>query len=67
VRAALAGTSTRIDTVVAGLGGRPVTRASLRAALLSAERDELAPLTFLDLDVAMVERASAPHAVEAGR
>ena len=67
VRAALAGRGTRIDTVVAGLGGRPVTRASLRRMLLSVERDELDPLTFLDLDVAMVERASAPHAVEAGR
>jgi pyruvate ferredoxin oxidoreductase alpha subunit len=37
-------------TVVAGLGGRPVTKASLRQMLIDAARDTLEPLTFLDLD-----------------
>lgn len=40
-------------TVVAGLGGRPVTEASLHALLL---RDDLDPLTFLDLNTDLVER-----------
>jgi pyruvate ferredoxin oxidoreductase alpha subunit len=39
----------RSYTVVAGLGGRPVTRASLRDVLGSAVADTLDPLTFLDL------------------
>jgi pyruvate ferredoxin oxidoreductase alpha subunit len=42
----------RLRTVVAGLGGRPVTEASLRALLL---REDLDPLTFLDLNTALVE------------
>ena len=42
-----------LHTVVAGLGGRPVTEASLRALLL---RDDLGPLTFLDLNTDLVER-----------
>lgn len=56
VRAALAGTSIPQVTVVAGLGGRPVTTASLRRLLTSAEAGELGPLTFLDLDETVVER-----------
>ena len=56
VRAALAGTPTRISTVVAGLGGRPVTRAAVRTMLDAADSGELADLTFLDLDVPVVER-----------
>jgi pyruvate ferredoxin oxidoreductase alpha subunit len=38
-----------LHTVVAGLGGRPVTRDSLRQMLTAAESGELDPLTFLDL------------------
>jgi pyruvate ferredoxin oxidoreductase alpha subunit len=37
-------------TVVAGLGGRPVLRDSLRRLFVDAARDNLEPLTFLDLD-----------------
>jgi len=37
-------------TVVAGLGGRPVSRDALRALLTDAGRDNLEPLTFLNLD-----------------
>ncbi|MFI5696419.1 transketolase C-terminal domain-containing protein [Kribbella sp. NPDC051586] len=44
-----------IVTVVAGLGGRPVTKASLRAMLTEAVADRLEPLTFLDLKHDVVE------------
>jgi pyruvate ferredoxin oxidoreductase alpha subunit len=39
-----------LTTVVAGLGGRPITRASLRRVLVAATLGALEPLTFLDLD-----------------
>jgi len=44
-------------TVVAGLGGRPVTRDSLREALAAAFAGRLAPLTFLDLDERLLRAA----------
>ena len=59
VRAALAGTDLEIATVIAGLGGRPITRSSLRAMLRSALDGQLEPLTFLDLDRQVVELAEA--------
>jgi pyruvate ferredoxin oxidoreductase alpha subunit len=55
VRDALAGTAPRISTVVAGLGGRAVTRKSLRAMLTQAAGRQLEPLTFLDLDTGLVQ------------
>jgi pyruvate ferredoxin oxidoreductase alpha subunit len=42
--------------VIAGLGGRPITKASLRGLFESALKDELRPLTFLDLNRELVER-----------
>jgi pyruvate ferredoxin oxidoreductase alpha subunit len=45
-----------LRNVVAGLGGRSITRRSLEALIGDAVRGELAPLTFLDLDHAAVER-----------
>ncbi|GAA3560094.1 pyruvate synthase subunit PorA [Nonomuraea rosea] len=54
VRAALP--DAEIHTVVAGLGGRPVTKASLHDLLAKAD---LGPLTFLDLDEALVARELA--------
>ncbi|MBK5307147.1 MAG: hypothetical protein JJD92_10705 [Frankiaceae bacterium] len=57
VRGALAGLSTEIVTVVAGLGGRAITRPSLRAMLLEAGRGALDLLTFLDLDLPQIQRA----------
>jgi pyruvate ferredoxin oxidoreductase alpha subunit len=49
VRAALDGCNTRIDSVVAGLGGRSVTRAGIDA-LLSAPTDaSLCTHTYLEL------------------
>jgi pyruvate ferredoxin oxidoreductase alpha subunit len=46
---------TAISTVIAGLGGRPVTTKSLRAMLLAAERGELPPFSFLDLRTELAE------------
>jgi pyruvate ferredoxin oxidoreductase alpha subunit len=54
VRAAVGGTP--LWTVVAGLGGRPVTAGSLRGLLREAAADRLKPLTFLDLDADRVRR-----------
>jgi pyruvate ferredoxin oxidoreductase alpha subunit len=53
IQAALAAWDLRISTVVAGLGGRAVTRKSLLALL--AQASDLAPLTFLDLNTGLVE------------
>ena len=44
-----------ISTVIAGLGGRPVTRKSLRAMLLDARSGELPPFSFLDLQSGLVD------------
>lgn len=49
VRMALRGEPTSVLTCIAGLGGRPITKASLRPLFEAAERDELDDLTFLDL------------------
>ena len=71
VRMALAGISLRDYTVIAGLGGRPITKASLHGLFAEAIADRLAPLTFLDMDWGVVNRelermgaspASGPHA-----
>lgn len=56
VHMALAGMTQRYHTVVAGLGGRPVTRASLRRMLADAAAGTLDELTFLDLDHDLVAR-----------
>jgi pyruvate ferredoxin oxidoreductase alpha subunit len=63
VRAALAGADggtplaghTTITTLVAGLGGRPVTRNSLRPALIAAQHGALPPFSFLDLHTELAE------------
>ena len=47
----------RISTVIAGLGGRAVTKKSLRDLL--ARAGELPPLSFLDLDTGLVDRELA--------
>jgi pyruvate ferredoxin oxidoreductase alpha subunit len=43
-------------TVIAGLGGRAITKASLGRTLREAIADKLQPLTFMDLDWRMVNR-----------
>ena len=49
----------RCSTVIAGLGGRSITRESLRQLLEQAGRDELEALNFLDLDTELVARELA--------
>ena len=71
VRMALAGIELQGYTVIAGLGGRAITKASLRNLFLDAVADRLEPLTFLDMDWEIVNRelarmgasrTSGPHA-----
>jgi pyruvate ferredoxin oxidoreductase alpha subunit len=71
VRMALAGIQLHDYTVIAGLGGRPITKASLLGLFTEAAADRLEALTFLDMDWALVNRelermgssrASGPHA-----
>jgi pyruvate ferredoxin oxidoreductase alpha subunit len=62
VRVALSGLQLHGYTVVAGLGGRAITRASLERMLRDAIADRLEPLTFLDLDWRIVERQLAREA-----
>ncbi len=59
VAMALQGRDVEVSSVVAGLGGRPITRTSLEDLVSRAVRGELAPLTFLDLDHAAVDRELA--------
>ena len=56
VAMALQGTGTVVREVVAGLGGRPITRASLEGLLYKAAQGELGALLFLDLEVDVVDR-----------
>lgn len=62
VRMALSGIALHGYTVVAGLGGRPITQASLKRMLLDAIADRLEPLTFLDLNHEVVSRQLAREA-----
>jgi pyruvate ferredoxin oxidoreductase alpha subunit len=59
VCAALAGRPTRVSTVVAGLGGRPVTKASIQSMLAAARAGDLAHFSFLDLRTDVVEHELA--------
>ena len=56
VSASYAGSPDLVHTVVAGLGGRSITRKSLHKVFAEAVEGRLDALTFLDLDHAMVER-----------
>ena len=71
VRLALSGGGPTVYDVVAGLGGRPITKRSLHALLADALADRLERQTFLDLKADIVEREvqrlqenrrSGPHA-----
>ena len=62
VRKALSGIALKGYTVIAGLGGRAITRKSLRALFEKAERDELEQLNFLDLNWEIVNREIARDA-----
>jgi pyruvate ferredoxin oxidoreductase alpha subunit len=71
VKIALQGLPAHVHTVIAGLGGRAITKASLLDLLDGAVHDRLGLTTFLDLDRGLVEREfartraarrSGPHA-----
>jgi pyruvate ferredoxin oxidoreductase alpha subunit len=66
VQVALAGTGTEVSTVVAGLGGRPVTADSVHAMLDAAAAGRLPRTSFLDLDQPVVDRELA-HLRSGGR
>ena len=59
IHEAMVGGHARCSTVIAGLGGRAITRESLQRLLEQAGRDELEPLNFLDLDIELVQRELA--------
>jgi pyruvate ferredoxin oxidoreductase alpha subunit len=56
VRSAVRNRPQPVLTVVAGLGGRAITKASVHQLLLQAIDDKLELLTFLDLDWTVVNR-----------
>jgi len=56
VRYALRGMPRSVHTVVAGLGGRPITRPSLHELFDRALRDELEDVHFLDLEREVVDK-----------
>src|SRR5512133_271837 len=56
VRSAVRNRPQPVITVVAGLGGRAITKASVHKMLLDASADKLELLTFLDLDWGIVNR-----------
>jgi pyruvate ferredoxin oxidoreductase alpha subunit len=56
VRMALSGIQLHGYTVIAGLGGRPITKKSLHRLFADAIEDKLEPLSFLDLDRERVDR-----------
>ena len=56
VRTAVGSYETKIYTAIAGLGGRAITKASLRKLFLEAEEETLEELTFLDLHTELIER-----------
>jgi pyruvate ferredoxin oxidoreductase alpha subunit len=56
VRMALRNLRQPVYDVIAGLGGRAITKASLNKLLLDGIADKLEPVTFLDLDWKAVNR-----------
>ena len=59
VRTALAGRAVPVYDVIAGLGGRPITKASLARVFGEAMKDKLELTTFLDLDRPVVDKVLA--------
>ena len=59
VRTSYTGRPDAVYTVIAGLGGRAITKASLARVFGEAIEGRLEPLTFLDLDRAIVDRQLA--------
>ncbi len=59
VAASFAGPPDDVHTVIAGLGGRAITRRSLHKVFDAAMQGTLESLTFMDLDQALVDRVLA--------
>ena len=59
VRMAMQETPRPVHTVIAGLGGRPITTAAIRRVVTQAAAGELADVHFLDLDQAVVAQEIA--------
>ena len=59
VREALGARAPLVHTVIAGLGGRAITRAGVRSVIELAQAGTLESLHFLDLDRRLVERETA--------
>ena len=59
VRMALSALPIDVYTVVAGIGGRPITKRSLHALFRKAEKDDIDPVTFLDLNREVVDKQMA--------
>lgn len=55
VRTSLRGTATHDQTLIAGLGGRPITKQALRTYFEAAIEGRVEELTFLDLDKELAE------------
>jgi pyruvate ferredoxin oxidoreductase alpha subunit len=66
VRMALSGIQLHGYTVIAGLGGRPITKESLRSLFAEAAADRLEPLSFLDMDWKTIE-AELERMAQGGR
>ncbi|MDR0406728.1 MAG: hypothetical protein LBH38_01415 [Holosporales bacterium] len=56
VQQTLSGENVKLYSVIAGLGGRAITRPSLRELFNQARLKELAPVHFLDLDLQALSR-----------
>ena len=56
VRKALSGVALKGHSVIAGLGGRPITKRSILGLIDRAAKDELQPLEFLDLNWDVIRR-----------
>lgn len=55
IRMAMRGLPTPVFTVIAGLGGRPITRSGMAQVIAAADEGALDDVTFLDLNRAAVE------------
>ncbi len=62
VAKALGRQPTPVHTIIAGLGGRPITRASLHQVFGAAMQGRLEHTTFLDVDRVLVDRVLAREA-----
>jgi len=56
VRMAVTGSGLKGFTAIAGLGGRSITKASLHKLFRQVEKEELQPVTFVDLDWTAVNK-----------